>query len=167
MRFFAAAFLIFIPSITLGNERAIEGEVIVPVNVATAWNAWTTEEGITSFFAPAARIDARPDGAFEIWFDPSQPRGMRGADGMRFLAVDPMNMISFTWNAPPQFPNVRKQRTHVVVRFEKLSDSSTRVTLRHDGFGQGEEWDGVFAYFERAWKELVLPAFAKGVSGKD
>lgn len=165
MKKFAAAILLFIPALALGDERAIEGEVVVPVAVDAAWNAWTTEEGIRSFFAPAARIDARPDGAFEIWFDPSQPEGMKGADGMRFLAVDPMSMIAFTWNAPLRFPNVRKQRTHVVVRFEALSESSTRVTLRHDGFGRGEEWDAVFAYFEEAWKGYVLPRFAKSMAG--
>jgi hypothetical protein len=29
--------------------------------------------------------------------------------------------------------------------------------LRHDGWGEGGEWDTAFAYFSRAWTDVVLP----------
>lgn len=66
-------------------------------------------------------------------------------------------MLSFTWNAPPHLPNVRPQRTHVVVRFKELDPGHTQVTLTHDGWGAGEEWDQAFDYFTEAWGEVVLP----------
>jgi hypothetical protein len=70
-------------------------------------------------------------------------------------------MLSFTWNAPPHLPEARSQWTHVVVRFFAADGGRTRVTLRHDGWGEGGEWDDAFAYFEKAWLEGVLPALVK------
>jgi hypothetical protein len=45
----------------------------------------TTREGIISFFAPDARIEPRPGGAFQVYFNPLGEPGMKGADNMRFM----------------------------------------------------------------------------------
>ena len=66
-------------------------------------------------------------------------------------------MLPFTWNAPLHLPNVRQQRTHVVVRFKDIDDTQTHVALQHDGWGEGEEWDQAFAYLSRVWQDVVLP----------
>ena len=142
---------------TENPDRAIRGEVIVPAGVDAVWEAWTTPEGITSFFGPACNIDLRVDGSYEILFDPEAEPGRRGGEGVRILALQPRNMLAFTWNAPPSMPEVRKQRTHVVVRFTPVGEASTKVTLFHDGWGVGPEWDEAFDYFTKAWIDLVLP----------
>ena len=138
-------------------ERAIFGEITVPAGLDEVWAAWTTEEGVKSFFAPGCRIVLEPDGPYEIYFNLDAPDGQRGGEGLRVLAVQPKKMFSFTWNAPPTLPEVRGQRTHVILRFYEAGAGSTRVTLRHDGWGEGGQWDEAFEYFESAWKEVVLP----------
>lgn len=137
------------------TERAIDKEVIVQATLDEAWAAWTTREGIGSFFAPEAEIEARVDGAFHIHFDPTAPPGMKGADEMRIMALQPKKMISFDWNAPPSLPEVRPQRTFVVVRLEPLGERETRVSLHHTGWGDGGEWDKAYAYFDRAWAHVL------------
>ena len=132
-------------------ERAIDKSVEIAATLDQAWDAWTTRAGIASFFAPDAVIDARVGGAFSIHIDPGAPAGSRGADDMRFMALQPKRMISFDWNAPPHLPEARAQRTFVVVRFEPLGERSTRVSLHHTGWGDGGEWDKAYAYFDRAW----------------
>jgi uncharacterized protein YndB with AHSA1/START domain len=139
------------------QARIIRGEAIVEASMDEVWDAWTTEEGIKSFFAPACRVDIRVNGPYEILFDPEAEAGKRGAEGVRILALEPKKMLSFTWSAPPEMPEVRKQWTHVVVRFQEISKRQTKVTLAHDGWGEGEEWDEAFAYFARAWLDVVLP----------
>ena len=132
-------------------ERSIDKEVVVAASVDEVWDAWTTRAGITSFFAPDAKIDPRVGGAFEIYIDPLAAPGGRGADDMRFMALQPKKMLSFDWNAPPHLPAARQQRTFVVVRIEPVADKQTRVTLHHTGWGDGGEWDKAYAYFDRAW----------------
>ena len=141
-------------------ERAIEKSVTITATLDQAWDAWTTRAGIVSFMAPDARIEARVGGAFQIHFDPLAEPGSRGADDMRFMALQPRSMISFDWNAPPSLPEARQQRTFVVVRFEAIDASHTRVTLHHSGWGDGGEWDKAYAYFDRAWG-TVLANLAK------
>ena len=136
-------------------ERAIDKEVVVAASPQEVWNAWTTREGITSFFSPDAKIEARVGGAFEVYINPFAEPGMKGADDMRFLALQPARMLSFTWNAPPSLPEVRAQRTFVVVRIEPMNERETRVTLHHTGWGDGGEWDRAYTYFDRAWGNVL------------
>ena len=152
------ALLLFATLVALPSraaERAIDKEVVVAATLDQAWDAWTTREGIVSFFAPDARIEARVGGAFQVYIDPGAAPGAKGADDMRFLALQPKKMIRFDWNAPPHLPDARAQRTFVVVRFVPVDDKSTRVTLHHTGWGEGGEWDKAFAYFDRAWGSVL------------
>jgi hypothetical protein len=74
-------------------------------------------------------------------------------------------MLSFEWNAPPNFPDIRAQRTFVVVRMEPVGDSQTRVTLHHSGWGDGGNWDKTYAYFDRAWGNVLANLKARYETG--
>ena len=136
-------------------EKSIDKEVLVAASLEQAWQAWTTREGIISFFAPDAKIEPRVGGAFQIYIDPGAAPGAKGADDMRYLALQPQKMISFDWSAPPHLPEARQQRTFVVVRFAFVEDKTTRVTLHHTGWGEGGEWDKTYAYFNGAWGNVL------------
>ena len=150
-----ALLLAFSLGATQAAERAIDKEVVVNATLDQAWEAWTTREGIRSFFAPDAVVEPRVGGAFHIHMDPGAAPGMKGADDMRFMALQPKKMISFDWNAPPHLPEARAQRTFVVVRFAAVDEKTTRVTLHHTGWGDGGQWDQAYAYFDRAWGNVL------------
>ena len=139
----------------MAAERSLDKEAMVPASVDDVWTAWTTREGIISFFAPDAQVDARPGGAFHIYFNPLGTAGSKGADDMRYMALQPKPMLSFDWNAPPHLPNARAQRTLVIVRFAPVDAKQTRVALHHVGWGDGDEWDRAYAYFDRAWTSVL------------
>lgn len=136
-------------------NRAIIREITVPGGIDEVWNAWTTKEGIQSFFAPECNVELKVHGIYEIFFTPDAGPGMRGAEGNRILALEPPKMFSFTWDAPPHLPHVRTQRTSVVLKFKKMGAEKTRLFLCHTGWGDGEEWDNAFDYFTDAW-DIVL-----------
>jgi uncharacterized protein YndB with AHSA1/START domain len=138
----------------LAAEPAISLSVTVKAPVSAVWKAWTTNDGLTSFFAPEAEVDARPDGAFHIFMDPYGKPGMKGPDTMQVLALEPEQMLSFTWNAPPQLPQARAQRTVVILRFAPSGDN-TELTLSHVGWGSSGEWPKARAYFEKAWPNVL------------
>lgn len=151
MRSFIALLLLVLASVAGAQQRSIDKEVLVAAPIGEVWKAWTTRDGIVSFMAPDAEIDARPGGAFHVHFDPLAAPGMKGADDMRYMALQPPTLLSFDWNAPPHLPQARAQRTFVVVRLQEVDGKSTRVTLHHTGWGDGGEWDQAHAYFDRAW----------------
>jgi uncharacterized protein YndB with AHSA1/START domain len=142
-------------SCAAAQERTINKEVVVKAPAAEVWKAWSTAEGLQSFFAPEALVDLRPGGMFEIHFNPYGAPGTKGAEGTRVLAVQEGKMLSFTWDAPPYFPEVRSQNTYVTVRVKPISDAETRVTLVQGGWGDGGEWDQVFDYFNKAWSAVL------------
>jgi uncharacterized protein YndB with AHSA1/START domain len=63
-------------------ERAIDKEVVIKATLEQAWQSWTTRDGIRSFFAPDAVVEAWPGGAFHIHIDPGAAPGLKGADDM-------------------------------------------------------------------------------------
>ncbi len=151
--------MIILPMAAGASNRMLTTEFEVNAPIEKAWNAWTTPDGIKTFFARDCNVDLRVDGLYEIYFRPQAPRGARGAEGMRILALEPMRRFAFTWNAPPTIPDIRGQRTMVILEFQKKDSSRTLVRFTHLGLGEGASWDEYFEYFDHAWNEVVLPLF--------
>ncbi|MDM7914984.1 MAG: SRPBCC domain-containing protein [Candidatus Eisenbacteria bacterium] len=137
------------------SDRILHKEAVVGAPRSDVWGAWTTTEGLRSFFSPRSRVDLRIGGEIEVLFDGDRPYGEQGSEDCRVLSYLPEEMLSFEWNAPAQFGPARDARTHVVLRFEELGGSKTRVLFDHLGWGGGDVWDEVYQYFDRAWS-LVL-----------
>lgn len=140
-----------------GLDQTIRLEIVVNASAEKVWSAWTTRDGIRSFFARNCDIDLRVLGKYDILFAPSAPVGRRGAEGNLILGFQEGRMFSFTWDAPPHFPEIRKQRTSVVIKLVPLNSNKTRLLFTQSGWGDGEEWNKVHDYFVSAWGEVVLP----------
>lgn len=135
--------------------KAIRDGVTIDATPLEAWETWTTKRGLQSFLAPQARIQLRIGGAFEAFFDPEAPKGSRGAEGTKVLSFVPEEMLSFSWIAPPEYPEVRAVKTWVVVQFEQVAPRRMRIALVHLGWREGGQWDEVFHYFTRAWRTVL------------
>jgi uncharacterized protein YndB with AHSA1/START domain len=157
--FLAAAVAVFLPGAARA-DRVLRAELVLDAPVGTLWKLWTTEAGVTSFFAPGCHIEPKVDGAFEIFFNPAAPPGEKGGEGMRIVAFEENARLAFTWSAPPSQPAIRGQRTVVEVRFVPQGPAKTKVVFTHDGWGDGPDWDAAYGYFDKAWNTFVLPHFA-------
>jgi uncharacterized protein YndB with AHSA1/START domain len=135
----------------------ISGEITVNADINKVWNTWTTKEGIKSFFAPDAIVELRVGGKYEIFFLSHEEEGKKGTEGCVILGIEKNKMLTFSWNAPPELPVAREQRTFVIIRFTELDEKHTQVNLTHIGWGEGGEWDAAFEYFKRVWLNVVLP----------
>ncbi len=140
--------------------KIIHFQLDLDAPIQAVYDAWTTEAGLISFFAPAVNLDFRPGSAYEIFFNPENPPGSRGAEGMIVMAFDAPTFLAFTWNAPPTLPDVRDHLSHVTIRLEALNENKTRLNFKEDGFGEGGQWEERVDYFLGAWGEVVLPRLA-------
>lgn len=143
------------------TDRVLHLEKIVRASLDDVWRAWTTEEGVTAFAPPAAKIDLRVGGAYEWYFILDAPEGQRGAEGCRVLSYVPKQSLAFTWNAPPKISELRSAgaRTQVHVTMAPAGRGRVRVTLTQFGYGEGDAWNQYYDYFEKAWAS-VLDALA-------
>lgn len=144
------------------GERAIHVERIIAAPNDVVWKAWTTSQGWKQAMDLPLNIELRPGGPFEVWFAPDAPEGQRGSEGCKVLSYLPERMLSFSWNAPPKFPELRAKgaSTIVVVEFEPFGEGFTKVSLTHHGWPQepgelAEQWEGAFAYFTAAWPRVL------------
>jgi uncharacterized protein YndB with AHSA1/START domain len=133
------------------EEKIVRKEAYIPATREELWHAWTTTEGVTSFFAPRAKIELAVGGEYECYFNDSKPAGLQGSEGCKVLAFWPMDYITFSWNAPSEFGELRDHHTKVVVEIDRHNETHYRMLLTHMGFGSGEDWDKVVAYFEEVW----------------
>lgn len=145
------------------NLKPLDFEVRVRAPLTQVWDAWTTNAGLEKWFAPKANVELRSGGPFEILFMPDAPPGQRGAEGLKVIHYLPRELLAFEWNAPPQFPRARAQRTWVIVRLTDLGDGTVRVRLSQDGFSEKvaqhpeerEEWEKTRDYFSKAWPQVL------------
>ncbi len=154
-KFMLSLAMLLVAQVCMAQERAIDEKITVKAGVDEVWKAWTTSEGIKTFFAPDAKVELRVDGPFEVYINPFAERGMKGADDMRIIGFQEKKMLTFTWNAPPSLPEARKQRSVVIVRFISRGDQLTDVTLHHIGWGEGGEWDKAYDYFSKSWPNVM------------
>ncbi len=155
------------------TDRTIRIELVVGCAPSEVYKLWTTEAGLTEWFAPAARVDPRVGGRYEIIFDPAtDPDGsVRGTKGARILELVPDKKLVFEWIAfegqeragyggPPVMPEPERsnEKTRVEVVFEPTRGDAdkTRIGLVHNGFREGARWDAALAYFrERGWPGVL------------
>ncbi len=132
------------------DPKTLRKEAITSALIQDVWTLWTTNEGITSFLAPKANIKLEDNGPYEILFDPEAPLGFRGTEGCKILGLQQTNTLSVEWKSPPQFPNVRRQKTRVNIYMERV-EALTKVRVTHSGWQEGEEWDEAYEFSDRAW----------------
>src|SRR5687767_12206466 len=118
------------------KEKTLGLNLYIKINAPldSVWSRWSSDRGIRKFFAPACDYEFKPQGKLGIYFAPGAPKGQRGAEDNLILAIEDKKMISFTWDAPPQFAEIRKQRTLVTMRFYPTGKNETLVTLSQTGW---------------------------------
>jgi len=136
-----------------GSDRAVRVEATIDAPVSDVWRLWTTSQGAEEFFAQNANIQLAIGGPFEIQFDPKDETS--GTKGLKIMSFAPEEMISFQWNAPTEFPEVRTGGTWVVVQMRPEGADRTRVIVTHLGWKQGPEWDRAYAHFIQGWGDLM------------
>jgi uncharacterized protein YndB with AHSA1/START domain len=144
------------------NNKILKKTRTVNCSLHKVWQKWTTHEGLLTFFGRDNRIELKLGGPFEIYFLMDKPPGMKGSEGCTVLSFLPERMLSYTWNAPLEYPEIRnhKHQTWVVIFFKSIGDNKTEFELNHLGWLTGAQWDAVYDYFDEAW-EAVLDRFEK------
>lgn len=140
------------------QEKTIDFEFTVNASTQDVFNAWTTTEGIKTFFAPDGKVDLKKFGDYFIYFFPESEPGSRGAEDEKVISYEKNKMISFTWGFPPSLPDLRaNQKTIINIRFSPMKDGKTQVHFVQSGWGESDEWQKGYEYFVEAWGKVVLP----------
>lgn len=141
------------PLLSSSSPRVLRKEVVVRASIEAVWEAWTTAEGL-KFASKKSNVELRVGGAYEWFMDgPPDERGRRGCEGCRILEFQPHRKLVFDWTFPPTIPALRygDAKTRVTILFEEVGEGTVRVRFAQDRWGEGEDWDVGYAYFDEAW----------------
>ncbi len=141
--------------VTDPSDKAITKEIIVRASLDDVWETWTTTEGVKTFFSSDANVELRIGGPFEIYFMTEAPYGSKGSEDCKILSYLPHKMLSFEWNAPPDFGELRFIKTQIILQFEQLDADSVKINLTHFGWGKSKEWKELHSYFDKAWTYVL------------
>jgi len=141
---------------TPASNRVLHKEVSIRAPLPMLWHMWTTEEGLR-FVSESSRVNLEPGGDY-AWFLDLEPddAGRRGSEGSTIVSVAALRELAFDWTFSPTTPGLRSAgaTTRVTVRFLDRDETAT-ITLTATGWGDGDEWDAGYDYFDRAW-DVVL-----------
>ena len=129
-------------------EKALMFEVTVPAKLDDVWRAFTTKEGAQEWLWPDMTVELQEGGDWVVHF----PGGKTG--GGNIVSFEPKQSITMRALAPEQFPEVRRERTTAVFRFEAV-ESGTKVTLLQTGWKKGKEWDDAYEYLANGNAQLL------------
>lgn len=159
------------------TDRTVVVEATVDAAPQRVFEAWTTAEGLKTFFGPKAVVEPRVGGAYTLIFSPeADPEGLSlGTKGARILRFEPGRSLAFEWitfvgqdglgpERPPYMApaerNARPLPTWVEISLEPLPEGRTHLKLAHYGFRRGGAWETAYPYFTSAWARIVAQLVA-------
>ena len=137
--------------VTPDGQSDLQQSVVINAPVAMLWRSFVDPKEFARWNAPVAAIDMRVGGSLEASYDPAKAIGDPDNIKHRIITFLPERLIVFqNIQAPHELPNADKfQRTVIVVQFEPLGPSKTRVTLSCTGFGADAASKGIYAFFHQ------------------
>jgi uncharacterized protein YndB with AHSA1/START domain len=134
-------------------------EIMGPISapIAEVWKAFTTSDGLSSFYAPGAFVEPKVGGLFELYLFPDNPVGQRGLEGLRILAFEPERRLMIAWKAPAYVrEEIGSQHTIQEISFTASGPEETIVRIRQFGFGDTAAWAGAKRYFELRGRDVHM-----------
>jgi uncharacterized protein YndB with AHSA1/START domain len=132
------------------GERVLRHEIDIPAPLADVWTTMTTSEGIRSFIAPVTLLELKSGGCFCTNYTPGTKIGDPGTINNRVLSYIPRQMLSAKINLVDIFPpKPRAENTlFLVMEFSERDPHTTHVKASLLGFGEGDEWNKVYRFFD-------------------
>lgn len=137
--------------------KNIKHEITINTSKEIVWWAWTLCDRVAQWFAPSANVEAKLDGAYELFFIPNNPDQM-STKGCKITQFDPQTKLSFTWKGPDDFASLMNHDealTTVQVTLSEEGEECTKVTIEHTGWGDGPEWEKAIAWHQMAWNQVL------------
>lgn len=144
----------------------IQKEMTIDAPSNLVWQAWTVSGRITQWFAPSAVIEPIVGGKFELYFNPENTDSM-GTKGCKIISLIEGSLLEFEWKGPDLFAetmNTGSELTRVTVELSGVNNR-TNLVLKHEGWGETEEWNKAKEWHHMAWEQMLASLKSKLEAG--
>ncbi|MFF3921397.1 SRPBCC family protein [Paenibacillus lactis] len=145
----------------------ITQETLIQADAALVWGAWTESARITEWYAPAADIEAREGGKFELYFNPADKSSM-STTGCTILKYQEPHALAFEWKGPDPFADTMNRGDELtwVEVILAPEPEGTRVTLTHHGWKDSADWQSARSWHVKAWEDMLASLKSRMESGQ-
>ena len=131
----------------------ILNQVTVPLPLSMIYASLTDPAQLSSWLCESAEVAREVGGPYVLNFREPVAFSSRG----KVLAMTADLDLRFGWEAPPPFDrllNAPQPKTQVYVRLQE-SPEGVDVTLEHEGWGSGEDWEEARSWHFHFWDERL------------
>jgi uncharacterized protein YndB with AHSA1/START domain len=143
--------------VTADGARDLQQSIVMNAPVAVLWKSFTDPAEFKRWNTPVAAIDMRVGGSLEASYNPKHAIGDPDNIRHRVITFLPERLIVFqNIQAPRMLPGAEAfQRTVIILQFEPLGPTKTRITLSCTGWGADPASDRLYRFFREDNAELL------------
>ncbi len=134
-----------VKQVSSGSDKVVIESEFLNTPPAVLFDYWIKPELITRWWPAEAEIDPRPGGAYHLSW-PKMNWHLRG----HYTIFDPGKQLAFTWKWDHE-----PDTTQVVVDFEALSDTGTKLTITHGSYSDSAEDQETRAGHIEGWNYFI------------
>lgn len=128
------------------RDAAIMERVAAPAK--KVWDAIGSAKGLARWFAGGGRLDPRAGGKYALDAGPTKIEG-------EVREYEPGRTLAISWASEPCTQQTLPAPTLVMIHLTPHAAGGTTVSLCHSGFGDGPEWDAIYARHKETWGFLL------------
>ena len=151
------------------GARLLSDVVRIHAPASVVWRALTDQATYRRWVAPASFIDLRIGGSVEVSFARDGKAGDPGNLKQMITAYVPERLLVFRNVTNPGVPGGAVYGDlAIVMQITPSSDGTTEVSLQQVGYGQGKDFDALYAFFSAHNPDYLrsLKAFVEGGGGR-
>jgi uncharacterized protein YndB with AHSA1/START domain len=133
------------------GERVLRHEGFVPAPPSEVWKVFESAEGISTWVAPTIAFDLKTGGRWHANYKVGSKPGDPGTIYNTVLGYVPEEMLAIKVGLTDAFPEGPRQAgtLFAITQLYPASGGQTRVATSMLGWGEGKDWDEVYAFFDR------------------
>jgi len=152
--------------VTANGEKVLQFESVLPTDIKSAWQLFTTDEGLKKWMAPVAHIEYSIGGSIVTNYDKDKSLSDPSSIKLPIISYLEGQMLILKVNLNGNFPeSCRNSDEHLqeVLQFKEAGPGQTRLISSMIGWGKGPDWDKTYSFFEKGneWTyQELLKVFA-------
>jgi uncharacterized protein YndB with AHSA1/START domain len=150
------------------GHRVQQLETVIDAPVAKVWAAFTTDEGFKTWGAPVVHITPGHDGMLEASYLPTSKIGDQENIRNRIVVYFPEHLLVIHNEHAPKGGPFKQQvidKIRTIFEFQDIGGGKTRLIESGVGYGEGADFDSMYAHFRAGNAEeldLLAKSFVNG-----
>jgi hypothetical protein len=144
------------------GEKVLRLEVILPIDISSAWQLFTTDQKLKTWLAPVVHIELKTGGYILTNYDSTKKLSDKSSINSTIINFITDEMLTLKVNLNNNFPKSvlgADSNLQHIIQLIQIDSNHTKIVSSMVGFGDGADWDKTYDFFVKGndwtFKKLV------------